>query len=90
MDTGQPLGGQVAVITGAGRGIGAAISRKLAALGATAVLLGAQNPLWTRPPEPSSMLAARPRSFPVMSPCCISWNMPLLASRAPSGASTYW
>ena len=40
MDTGQPLVGQVAVITGAGRGIGAAIARKLAALGATAVLCG--------------------------------------------------
>jgi 3-oxoacyl-[acyl-carrier protein] reductase len=32
--------GQVAVITGAGRGIGAAIARKLAQLGATAVLCG--------------------------------------------------
>jgi len=40
MDTRQPLASQVAVITGAGRGIGSAISRKLAALGATAVLLG--------------------------------------------------
>src|SRR6266536_3450907 len=40
MDTGQPLGGQVAVVTGAGRGIGAAIARKLAKLGATAVLCG--------------------------------------------------
>jgi 3-oxoacyl-[acyl-carrier protein] reductase len=40
MDTAQPLAGQVAVITGAGRGIGAAIARKLAALGSTAVLLG--------------------------------------------------
>jgi len=40
MDTRQPLAGQVAVITGAGRGIGPAISRKLATLGATAVLLG--------------------------------------------------
>jgi 3-oxoacyl-[acyl-carrier protein] reductase len=40
MDTTQPLDGQVAVITGAGRGIGAAIARKLAGLGATAVLCG--------------------------------------------------
>lgn len=40
MDTGQPLAGQVAVITGAGRGIGASIARSLAALGATSVLLG--------------------------------------------------
>jgi 3-oxoacyl-[acyl-carrier protein] reductase len=40
MDTADPLSGQVAVITGAGRGIGAAIARKLASLGAIAVLLG--------------------------------------------------
>jgi 3-oxoacyl-[acyl-carrier protein] reductase len=40
MDTGHPLAGQVALVTGAGRGIGAAISRRLAALGATAVLCG--------------------------------------------------
>ncbi len=40
MDTGQPLAGQVAVVTGAGRGIGAAIARKLASMGATTVLLG--------------------------------------------------
>jgi 3-oxoacyl-[acyl-carrier protein] reductase len=40
MDTEQPLAGQVAVVTGAGRGIGAAIARKIASLGATAVLCG--------------------------------------------------
>jgi NAD(P)-dependent dehydrogenase (short-subunit alcohol dehydrogenase family) len=40
MATEQPLAGQVAVVTGAGRGIGAAIARKLARLGATAVLCG--------------------------------------------------
>ena len=36
----QPLAGQVAVITGAGRGIGAAIAQELSSLGATAVLCG--------------------------------------------------
>lgn len=40
MDTRQPLAGQVAVTTGAGRGIGSAIARELAALGAISVLLG--------------------------------------------------
>ena len=36
----QPLAGQVAVITGAGRGIGAAIAVKLSAMGARTVLCG--------------------------------------------------
>jgi 3-oxoacyl-[acyl-carrier protein] reductase len=40
MNTGQPLAGQVAVVTGAGRGIGAAIARGLSKLGATTVLAG--------------------------------------------------
>ncbi len=40
MDTAHPLAGQVALITGAGRGIGASIARKLASLGATAILCG--------------------------------------------------
>jgi 3-oxoacyl-[acyl-carrier protein] reductase len=36
----KPISGQLAVVTGAGRGIGAAIARNLASLGATVVLCG--------------------------------------------------
>ncbi|MGC2504786.1 MAG: SDR family NAD(P)-dependent oxidoreductase, partial [Silvibacterium sp.] len=34
----ENLSGQIAVVTGAARGIGAAIGKRLAAMGATAVL----------------------------------------------------
>ena len=37
---GKSLDGQVAVVTGGGRGIGAAVARKLASLGASAVICG--------------------------------------------------
>lgn len=40
MEQAKSLSGQVAVITGGGRGIGAAIARKLAGLGAATALLG--------------------------------------------------
>jgi len=40
MEKDYTLAGQVAVITGAGRGIGAAIARKLSKLGATSILCG--------------------------------------------------
>jgi 3-oxoacyl-[acyl-carrier protein] reductase len=36
----RPLAGQVAIITGAGRGIGAAIARRLGGMGAQAILCG--------------------------------------------------
>ncbi len=44
MDTGRPLVGQVAIVTGAGRGIGAAIAGKLASLGAVVALCGRTQP----------------------------------------------
>jgi NAD(P)-dependent dehydrogenase (short-subunit alcohol dehydrogenase family) len=40
LDTAEALAGQVAVITGAGRGIGAAIAARLARRGVTTVLMG--------------------------------------------------
>lgn len=51
----KPLSARVAVVTGAGRGIGAAVAKKLAALGATTVLCG-------RTPEPLESTAAQIRA----------------------------
>ncbi len=61
MTDGRPLEGKHAVVTGGGRGIGAAITRRLAALGASVSLMG-------RTPEPLRALAtelteAHPQRF---------------------------
>lgn len=64
MDRNQKaLSGQVAVVTGAGRGIGAAIARRLANLGASVVLCGrSMKPLQ----ETASEIAARDGQAKVM------------------------
>ena len=53
--TSSPLAGQTALVTGAGRGIGAAIATQLAAMGAAVVLCG-------RSPAPLDQTAAKIRS----------------------------
>jgi NAD(P)-dependent dehydrogenase (short-subunit alcohol dehydrogenase family) len=55
------LKGQIAVITGGGRGIGAAIGQKLANLGAVAVLCGRTRTRYSRPWRPSLLRAERLR-----------------------------
>jgi 3-oxoacyl-[acyl-carrier protein] reductase len=45
MEAVHSLAGQVAIVTGAGRGIGASIARQLSSLGATAVLCGRTDAL---------------------------------------------
>ncbi len=65
MRNASPLAGQVAVITGAGRGIGAAIAGALAGLGAAAVLCGR-----TRPPlESTAKAIARAGGKAEVVPC---------------------
>src|SRR5438270_1541739 len=48
MNNRQELQGQVAVITGGGRGIGAAVAQRLAALGATVIICGRSLPALRR------------------------------------------
>src|SRR5581483_6519491 len=50
----QAIAGQVAIVTGGGRGIGAAIARKLAAIGASVIVCGR-----TRPPLDATTAAIR-------------------------------
>ena len=60
----HPLAGQVAVITGAGRGIGAAIARELSSLGATAVLCGRTRAALESSAQAITQAGGRPRWFP--------------------------
>jgi 3-oxoacyl-[acyl-carrier protein] reductase len=66
--TTNAINGQVAVVTGAGRGIGAAIARRLAALGATVVLCGR-----TRAPlDASAAEISKDRGKSVVAECDVS------------------
>ena len=61
----QPLDGQVAIITGAGRGIGAAIAAKVATLGATAVLCGRSR----QPLEATAKIIAKAGARAIVREC---------------------
>jgi len=60
----KPLTGQVAVVTGAGRGIGAAIAKKLASMGATAVLCGRTGKLLDSTASSISQAGGRAKVIP--------------------------
>ena len=60
----RPLDGQVAVITGAGRGIGAAIARTLSDLGATAVLCGRNRSNLESIAQAIARVGGRAEAFP--------------------------
>jgi 3-oxoacyl-[acyl-carrier protein] reductase len=60
----KPLSKQVAVVTGAGRGIGEAISHKLAELGATLVLTGRQREPLEATASALSSVGAKADVFP--------------------------
>jgi 3-oxoacyl-[acyl-carrier protein] reductase len=68
MDNAQPLQAQVAVVTGAGRGIGAAIARALAGLGATVVLCGRTRSTL----ESTSKALAKSRGKAEVVPCDVT------------------
>lgn len=64
----RPLMGQVALITGAGRGIGAALARKLANMGAKAVLCGrTRGPL-----EATAAAISQAHAEAIVAPCDVT------------------
>ena len=68
MDSTQPLQSQVAVVTGAGRGIGAAIAHALAGLGASVVLCGRTRSAL----ESTAKTIAESRGRPEVVPCDVA------------------